>query len=144
MKKLIIGLSLLVCSAAHAGQAYVPKFTHHSNGTWCVTISNISSIDVSVTVKAFKSDGTKYTGPSVGNNVPSDFNTPFTLTPSQTTLLCAKNVSGTSGHGYAVINSEPLNDTDIGNGFVIAHGYYHPSTSATYSRDIVINSGMPF
>lgn len=144
MKKKMVLLTLLISAQTLAGQAYIPKFTHHSNGTWCTTISNISGVDVNVTVEAFKSDGSKYTGPSVGNNIPSQFNTPFVLLPGQTTLLCAKNVSGTSGHGFATIKGEAVNPTNGLNSFLLAHAYYHPSSSATYSRSIPVNAGMPF
>lgn len=130
--------------AVIAGTAYVPGFTHHSNGTWCLTITNISNIYVDVTVKAYKSDGSIYSGPSVTNTVPSQFNTPFTLAPNHTTLLCARNEPGTSGQGFAVINGAPTDENLTGNSFLIAHGYYHPSSSATYSRNFPINSGMPF
>ncbi|WP_086929459.1 hypothetical protein [Agarilytica rhodophyticola] len=141
-KKLLTGLFYLISFNAFSGEVFVPKFTHTSTGSWCTTVSNVSNINVDVTVSAYISTGALYTGSSVNNGIPSQFNTPFKLQPNQTTLLCAKNVPGSSQHGYAKIKSEPTDPQAIGhNSFVIASAYW---VSGNFLMNIPVNSGNPF
>lgn len=142
MKKTVLSCLLAALSfQVSAGSAYISKFTHTSSGSWCVTVSNISNIDVSVKVKAFESTGALYNGPSSNNGIVSQFNTPFTLEPNQTTLLCASNVSGSSQHGYAVVSGTPADGSESSHSFLVASAYW---VSGNFAMNIPVNAGLPF
>lgn len=143
MKKLVLLFGLIASCNANAGTAFIPKFLTTNSGTWCVSISNIGNIDASVTVNAYKSEGTLYTGASVNNDIPSQFNSPFTLKPNETTLLCVQNVSGSSEHGYAVIKGIAASGNTNDHSRLLASAYFSPSNKA-YSRNIPVNGGLPF
>lgn len=142
MKKYVLSCLLLASfSQAYAGTAYIPKFTHSSTGNWCVTISNISNINISVTVKAFVSTGAIYNGPSSTNGITSQFNTPFNLEPNQTTLLCTTNISGGAQHGYAVVSGSPADAAETGNSFLVASAHW---AAGSHLMNIPVNAGLPF
>lgn len=141
MKKLSLILLSIYSIGASAGDAFVSKFTHASSGSWCVSVSNVGNIDTDVTITAFLSNGQTYNGSSTTDGVPSQFNTPFTLQPNKTSLLCVNNVSGATEHGYARITSEPTSGSVSDNTSLIATAYWVTSSKQMH---IPVNEGLPF
>ena len=87
VKKLLItavlAASALFAGTATAGTGYIPYFAAIQSGTWCAYVSNVSNVDVSVTVRAYSGLGSVFSGPThnVDRTVAGEFNVPFNLKP---------------------------------------------------------------
>lgn len=150
MKRLLTaGLvaSALFSGMASAGTSYIPSFVTSSSGTWCALISNVSNVNVDVTIKVFNAQGTLYTGPTYNDvskyAIAGKLNTPFTLAPNQTGNICTNQVPDDSTRGYGVVQGVPSNPNDAANAYLIGRVFY-TSAAGGYSQTYTINGGNPF
>lgn len=97
-------------------------------------------ISADVTITAFRSSGVVYNGSSATDGVPSQFNTPFTLEPNETSLLCVNRVSGATEHGYATITSERTYGSSA-EPRLIANAYW---VNGDRQMHIPVNNSLPF
>ena len=141
MKKTLCLALLLSSFSSIAGDAFISKFTRASSGSWCVSVSNVGNVSADVTINAFLSNGLAYTGPSASDGIPSSFNSPFTLVPNRTSLLCVNNIPGPTEHGYARIVSRPTSGEIDHTTYLIATAYW---VTPDKQMHIPVNDGLPF
>ncbi|RVU42009.1 hypothetical protein EOE67_02150 [Rheinheimera riviphila] len=146
MKKSIA--TVLFCASSiflpkvFAGTAIIPSYNiWDGGGKSCFKISNISPASAQVNVKMYDRAGVPFNGTVASKHIINQLGVPFTLEPKTTASFCMT-TGGSSAPGYGVIESQAV-DSDAGQVFLVAHGYYTNSVQ-TQAFSISINGGLSF
>ncbi|HDZ8913635.1 TPA: hypothetical protein RUX44_001966 [Aeromonas hydrophila] len=153
MMKILSTILLLISMNVSANTAWFPLWQAYKPDNWkvtgtshsCLTVTNISSGSVDVSVSYYNNDGQPATPPLTGSS-----NTPSrTLTPRQTAYWCidVQQVStGTNIWGSGTISVSPLDGQTEPN-LVISQADIRslsPSGSIIAWNSLPINGGLPF